>query len=994
MYNGFRVRDRQAWSAGVCIWGLLVASCVAHAAGPDFDRDVAPLLIRRCLECHHSHKASGGLVLSDQRGLRRGGESGAVVVTGQPDKSLLLERLRSGDMPPPKRGVSQKLAESEIQILSRWIESGAQWPDKRTLDQYELSTNQRAGRDWWSLQPIRRPAVPTTDDSNTTANPIDAFIRKRLAAQELLPSPAASRRTLVRRLYHDLVGLPPTADDIQAFVDDDDPAAYEKLVDRLLDSPHFGERWARHWLDVVRFAETCGYERDQVKPDAWKYRDWVVQAINQDKPYDQFVLEQLAGDEVPHRSEQTVIATGFLRLGTWNDEPNDPQEYKYERLEDMVHVTGTAFLGVALKCARCHDHKFDPIPQIDYYRVANAFWAGFIEPGDRKHLGGPSYEQLGFKVLGWTDRNTRPSPLRLLKNGDPKFPGDVVPPGHLSLVAALDRKVEPPPAAAKTTHRRLQLGRWIVDSANPLTPRVYVNRLWLHHFGQGLVRSPNNFGFRGDPPTHPRLLDWLAAELIEPSLDRKARPWTSKRLHKLMVMSDTYRQASQHPRQMAYSRIDSGNRYWWRAERRRMDAESLRDAVLTVSGQIDLRVGGPSFRPTINAEALEGLSRKASAWKASPADEQRRRSLYVFTQRSLLPPFMTTFDFADTTLPCGQRNVTTVAPQALAMMNNSFVHEQSRWLARRVADASGKTAARRVRTAWRFALGRDPQSQEVQLATDHLSRQRLRFSPDSAAAAKTAPSPKVAPVLSLRADRGLKLDANNHVESWQDASEQAHHATQTQAAFRPTWVRQAVNGRPAVRFSGQRQFMHLTGQVVSRQQFTVLAVVTDRGTKEHRHRTLFSNWNGGAGNSVTSLFVGTTGPYRVRVTDDFTSSQKLSQTTNPFLLTARAAQNTVDVFQNGRPFAMQARALSTRNLTTAFVLGQQGNINGEYWIGDVAEIQVYNQALTNRQLEHVSNALAARYDLPRHVPTRDPDQLALESLCHVLLNSNEFVYVD
>ncbi|MEO1997568.1 MAG: DUF1553 domain-containing protein [Planctomycetaceae bacterium] len=989
---GSVARNRQTLIAVAGVLGLLAGMSATVGAAPDFGRDVAPLLIRRCLECHNTHKASAGLVLSDRTGLRRGGESGAAVVSGQSDKSLLMERVRSGEMPPAKRGRSQKLAPAEMQILSGWIDAGAAWTDGRTLDQYELSNAERAGRDWWSLQSIRRPALPVSKELGGLSNPIDAFIRDRLAGEELVPAPPADRRTLIRRLFHDLVGLPPSAEETQAFIDDDDPAAYEKRVDRLLNSPHFGERWARHWLDVVRFAETCGYERDQVKPGAWKYRDWVVQAINQDKPYDRFVLEQLAGDEVPDRDEQTVIATGFLRLGTWNDEPNDPQEYKYERLEDMVHVTGTAFLGIALKCARCHDHKFDPVPQMDYYKVANAFWAGFIEPGDRKHLGGPSIEQLGYNVLGWTDRGTPPGPLRMLKNGDPKFPGAVVAPGHLSLVTRLDHKIEPPPPGAKTTQRRLQLARWIVDAANPLTPRVYVNRLWLHHFGHGLVRSPNNFGFRGAPPTHPRLLDWLAAELIEPIHDRNARPWTSKRLHKLMVMSATYRQASQHPRQATQSRVDSGNRFWWRAQRRRRDAESLRDAVLTVSGQIDLRIGGASFRPTINAEALEGLSRKASAWKASPAAEQRRRSLYIFTQRSLLPPFMTTFDFGDTTLPCGQRNVTTVAPQALAMMNNSFVHAQSRLLARRVADSSGKTPAERVRMAWRFTLGRDPTTTEVKLAVQHLHRQRLRFGPSSATAEEASNARPQDVVLALRADRGLKLDGQHHVESWQDASGRSHHATQVTPRCRPLLVPDAINGRPAVRFNGQRQFLRLAGQVVSSQQFTVLAVVTDNG--RNGHRTLFSNWNGGAGNSVTSLFVGTTGPFRVRVTDDFTSSQKLAQASRPFVLTARSAKDVVDVFQNGRQFALHRAGLSPRNLQTAYVLGQQGNIDGEFWNGDLAELLVFDRELTRDELAGVWNDLASRYGLPLHVENNDPSQLALESLCHVLLNANEFVYVD
>ncbi|MFO0811220.1 MAG: DUF1549 and DUF1553 domain-containing protein [Gemmataceae bacterium] len=425
-----------------------------------------------------------------------------------------------------------------------------------------------------------------------------------------------------------------------------------------------------HWLDA-RYAETAGYERDQTLTHAWKYRDWVVSAINADKPFAEFVREQLAGDELPTRTADTVTATGFLRLGTWNDEPNDPQEYKYERLEDMVHATTTAFLAVTVKCARCHDHKFDPIPQRDYYRTAAAFWAGPIEPGKRELLGGPTKDQLGFDLLGWTDRGPTAPPLRLLKKGDPNRPAGEVPFGFLSLAPNLDRPVAVPSADAKTTGRRLALADWIADPANPLAARVWVNRLWQHHFGEGLVRSPDNFGYAGERPTHPALLDFLAAEFVRGG-------GRSKPLHRLIVTSATYKQASIHPKQAEYAKADAGNRLWWRAERRRLDAEALRDSLLFAAGQLDLtRVGGPSFVPEISPEALEGWSRKGAEYKPSPPEEQRRRTLYAFVKRGLLPPTLTAFDAPDTTLPCGRRDVTIVAPQALAMLNNAFVHRQS-----------------------------------------------------------------------------------------------------------------------------------------------------------------------------------------------------------------------------------------------------------------------------------------------------------------------------
>lgn len=707
-----------AFGLWVSLLGCLTVQAVADEV--DFDRHVAPILVTRCLECHNELTSSGGLVLSRAETAARGGDSGSVMVAGRPDDSALVERVATGEMPPDRKGRSQKLPDDEIAVLRRWIAEGAAWPRGRVLDQYERTTSTRAGRDWWSLQPVKRPEAPVVSQSSRSLNPIDAFVVARLNSAGMTPAPPADRRTLIRRVYFDLVGLPPTAEEVEAFAHDKSPDAYPQLVARLLDSPHYGERWARYWLDLVRFAETSGYERDQEKPGAWKYRDWVVRAINEDKPYDRFVVEQLAGDELPQRDEDTVIATGFLRLGTWNDEPNDPEDYKYDRLEDLVHATSSAFLGTTVKCARCHDHKFDPIRQMDYYRIGAAFWPGPIEPRARELLGGPTREELGFEVLGWTDVTQNPSPLHLLKKGELAHPGPVVEPGTLSMIPALDRPFATALPEARTTGRRLQLARWIVDPRHPLTARVYANRLWQHHFGQGLVRTPDNFGFTGDQPSHPELLDWLADELVQGG-------WTSKRLHQLIVTSQTYQQASVHPNQEAYAKSDPDNRLLWRASRRRQDAEALRDSILAVSGQLDLRIGGPSFKPVINPEALEGLSRKGADVQPSPASEQSRRSVYMYSQRSLLPPLMTTFDFCDTTLPCGQRDVSVVAPQALALLNGSFAHEQSKAVAARVRAADGQDPGAQVQAAWRLVLARAPSEVETAVALAHLARQRRHF---------------------------------------------------------------------------------------------------------------------------------------------------------------------------------------------------------------------------------------------------------------------------
>lgn len=574
----------------------------------------------------------------------------------------------------------------------------------------------------WSFEALVRPSIPDASHAARVRQPIDAFVFRKLEKRGLEPAPEASPRVLLRRLWFDLAGLPPSEEELERFVRDPTEAAYERTVDLLLASPRFGERFARHWLDVARFAETSGYERDQTKTFAWRYRDWVVRAFNEDLPFEDFVSEQLAGDEVEGRDESTLIATGFLRLGTWNDEPNDPDAYRYERLDDLVHATSTAFLGLTVRCARCHDHKFDPIPQRDYYRIAAAFWGGPLAPRDAALLGGPSAAELGAEeVLGWTDLARDPPPLHVLKGGEPTQPGPVVEPGFLSLVPALDRPVPPPPAESRTTGRRLALARWIVSPANPLAARVFVNRLWLWLLGEGIVRTPNDFGAKGSPPTHPELLDWLAVEFLESG-------GSAKTIVRSIVLSSVYRQASARPDFAAYETIDAANTLCWRANRRRLDAEALRDSLFSASGEIDLRLGGPSFHPYASPEALEGLSRKAGAWEVSAASERKRRSIYMFTRRSLILPLFTTFDFCDTASPCGQRNVTTVPTQALALLNNSLVYERSEALADLVLrELSGAELPSCVAAIWNRALGREPEPSELRRSIEHVREQEDRF---------------------------------------------------------------------------------------------------------------------------------------------------------------------------------------------------------------------------------------------------------------------------
>ena len=567
----------------------------------------------------------------------------------------------------------------------------------------------------WSLAPVVHPELPPVKNLDWPQSPVDRFILAALEAKGWQPALPISRGRLIRRAYFDLWGLPPSPDEVRDFVADQRSDAYERLIDRLLASPHYGERWARYWLDLARFAETNGYERDALKPGAWQYRDWVIQSLNEDKPYDRFVLEQLAGDELPDATDQTRIATGFLRVGTFDDEPNDPLKYKFEQLDDLIHATSTAFLSITLRCARCHDHKFDPIPQTDYYAVLNFFIGG-------KPAEGP--------LLVYTDAGPQSPAVQLLQGGDPTHPAQNVAPGYLSMIPVVTRAVDPPAPDAKTTGRRTQLARWITDPRNPLTARVMVNRLWQHHFGEGLVRTPDNFGSLASPPTHPGLLDWLAGELT-------AGGWRLKRLHKMMMLSSTYQMDATHAREAEYSQVDFGNDFRWRAIRRRLESEPLRDAMLAVSGQLNPTAMGPSFYPPATKESLEGLSKKGAEWGTSPPQEQLRRSIYMMTKRSLLLPLMTTFDFSDTTQPCSQRNVSTVAPQALALLNNEFVHQQSAAFATRVINEVGHDPSAEVERAWWLALARPPGESERVAAIAHLAAQHEHLVAGAAQDGKT-----------------------------------------------------------------------------------------------------------------------------------------------------------------------------------------------------------------------------------------------------------------
>lgn len=672
-------------------------------------------------------------------------------------------------------------------------------------------------REHWSFVPVRRPAIPAVQRAGWVQTPIDAFLLAEMENRQVAPAPPASPRTLLRRVYLDLIGLPPTPAEQHAFVADSSPAAYERVVDRLLERPEFGERWARHWLDVVRYAESNGYERDGAKPFVWRYRDWVIDAINADLPYDQFVIQQLAGDEAPHSGAASQTAATFLRLGPWDDEPADPMVDRYEQLDDVVGAVSAAFMGVTLRCARCHDHKFEPFKQADYTRVLAVFEplkrpqngrtdldrfvgtpqelqafhtamsaadtviaeckqqmekemsavrtimfregktqlgpeviAAFETPEDKrddaqKRLVKEHAKKLDEEVLVaaapdvaellkslqerietteksrpiepprayvWMEEPGQVVETKLFERGDPYRPQQVVAPGLPGVLVD-----GPPPAAvptATTTGRRLQLAQWIASPTNPLTARVIVNRLWQHHFGDGLVSTENDFGMMGAAPTHPELLDWLAAELVDGG-------WRLKRLHKWMVMSSAYQAAAAV--NLAHEERDPTTETLWRWKPRRLEAEAVRDGILAASGQLNPAHGGPSVFPTISAEVLASQSRPGLGWTPSPVHAAQRRSVYVFVKRTLPLPELEVLDLPSSESPCEQRMVSTIAPQALTYLNGEFVNTQAQHFAQRLVAEAGPTFGRQLELAFELTVCRPPTSDEAAAAQAFLQGQ-------------------------------------------------------------------------------------------------------------------------------------------------------------------------------------------------------------------------------------------------------------------------------
>jgi mono/diheme cytochrome c family protein len=774
-----------------CVLGLAFSLCVnpATAAGdlprsdgkPNlaeeefFEAKVRPVLANHCLQCHGPEKQKGGLRLDGREAMLRGGEAGRVVVPGKPEESPLIEAIGyKGDVQMPPKG---KLKDEDVAALSEWVKRGAVWPDAHTVVQASRLPDAatQAGRlhhndadhsqALWSLQPLRNAAPPAVRDQHWPQSPIDRFILAELEKNGLKPAPRADKATLIRRASFDLTGLPPSPDEIDAFLMDDSRNAFDKVIERLLASPHYGERWGRYWLDVARYGEDQAHAfQPRLYPGGFHYRDWLVRALNRDVPYDRFVLEQIAGDliEGPDRLER-LAALGFFACG--------PVYYgdgkKLDQYADRIDTLSRGFLGLTVACARCHDHKYDPIPTSDYYALAGVFAsteyvevpavaqdkvdaynkaqaaiqakdkeiAAYLKseagkltpkvPTDQlkrveRLLAGEAKQKLAvlkadleslkkkappkFPVIHALADAARPTDLAVLIRGNPDTPGAKVPRRFLSVLGG-DR------TNFHNGSGRLDLARAIACAENPLTARVLVNRIWQYHFGRGLVATASNFGTLGERPSHPELLDWLAGRFI-------ASGWSIKTLHREIMLSAVYGQSSRFDSE-GFDK-DPGNTLLWRMNRRRLDVEAWRDAILAVAGRLDQALGGPS----IDLDAASN----------------QRRTLYAAISRHDLAWMLRLFDFPDPNITSGSRALTTVPLQQLFVLNSEFMITNANAVADRLksaASASGASAeAGRIDQAYRLIFGRLPNERERKLGLAYLSAPETRRTDDTGVRAR------------------------------------------------------------------------------------------------------------------------------------------------------------------------------------------------------------------------------------------------------------------
>jgi mono/diheme cytochrome c family protein len=753
------------------------------------DRDPATaylILKEKCFACHGGKPAEikGGLNLTTREQMLAGGELwGAALVPGKPANSPLFSAVKRDDeslLMPPKE--NDKLSLQQIATLERWIKAGAAWPTDAEIakaikegwasEGVVVKTNGGLSDEWtlrrydpddiWAWQPRKEIALPTS----AANHPIDRFINRKITETGLEPSPPADKRTWLRRVSFDLTGLPPSPSEMEAFLADDSENAKEKVIESLLDSKAYGERMAQHWLDVVRYADTAGFANDWERPNAWRYRDYVIRSFNADKPYDQFILEQLAGDELKPNDPEMKVAVGYLRMGPWEHTAMSVAAVTRQQfLDDVTNSVGVTFLGMELRCCSCHDHKFDPLPTRDYYRVQAVFAttqfdeanAGFL-PGEntadfdklRRRLvkmqsdkdwiktddnGNDSRRRVAKKRDDYLDRALKRDQsiafsvksaggekTHILHGGSIESPGDAVAPGTLSALQFGDEKQTVSAIPSSSDGRRLALAKWIAHPDNPLAARVMVNRVWQMHFGRGLVKSSNNFGKMGSRPTHPELLDWLANWFV-------SNGWSLKKLHHLIVTSDVYARSSRSLDPKSLAATDPSNNLLSAFPPRRLSAEEIRDAVLLVTGELSSQRGGPGIYPEINWEvALQPrhiMGSIAPAYQPSPTPAERnRRSVYIFRIRTLADPTQEVFNKPGPDLSCERRDETTVTPQVFALFNSVDMQTRSLALAQRLNEELPGDLDAQIRRGFQLCYAREPSEEEFSLSRKHVEKMR------------------------------------------------------------------------------------------------------------------------------------------------------------------------------------------------------------------------------------------------------------------------------
>jgi mono/diheme cytochrome c family protein len=1065
----------------------LFATDAANPQGAEFfDKNIRPILSDNCFKCH-SHaadKIKGGLLLDSREAALTGGDTGPAVIPGNLEKSLLIEAIgyaNSDLQMPPKKGTGKKLSDEQIELLTEWVKMGAPWgsADVAPAKGQKMTTRAKGGitaedRKWWSFQPIAKPAVPEVAGDAWSVNEIDRFVFQKLAANGFKPAPPAAPEALVRRMYFDVTGLPPSPEEVRDFVQAaaaDRPAAISALVEKLLASPHYGEQWGRHWLDLVRYAESDGYKIDEYRPDSWRYRDYVIQALNRDKPYDRFLQEQLAGDELFPGNLEALVATGYLRHGIYEYNNRDVVGQWTNMLNDITDVTGDVFLGLGIQCARCHDHKFDPILQKDYYRL-QAFFAPLTMPGSstlatpqqeadykaglnswedktadvraqiaaieepakqraaesaikkfppetqamlRKtpsertpweqqiatiafrqvlyewdhlvnHMRGPDKEKIVAlqRQLAAFDKE-KPSPLPTVLCGmdvGSKAPLVTIPkkanlgpiePGFLTILDEKPADIEP--VKPDSTGRRAALARWLTKPSNPLTARVMVNRVWQYHFGKGLAPSTSDFGRLGELPSHPELLDWLARSFTEEG-------WSLKKLHRMILLSATYQQSAANPMEQAASVKDPENRLLWRANTRRLDAEQIRDSILSIAGELQPQAGGPSMD-----------------------SNAARRAIYTKVMRNTHDPVLEIFDAPEGFSSTPQRNVTTTPTQSLFMINSAWSLRRAEAFARRLERESSADEVRRVADAFQLAFGRAP--------TDAETRGALKFIDHQA---QLAPPPKadleIAPFNSekmpLRDGRAAVLtpgaaidrltvpdhaglpDADFTIEGfvlmksvYEDAQVRTIAAQWDGSPAHPGWAF-GVTGKKS-RYKPQTLVLQLRGDQPWSEKDPV--------------EPLFSG-----------LHVEVGKPYYVAV------SVKLGETgEGGITFYAKDLSNDDEPLQVA---SMAHHVTSGIRSHSPFLIGARGNGGGSLFDGLIDDVRISNVALPSEQLilnnaavsEHTTGYWKFENDPGVYkdssayggdivgkliaAPSVDSRAAAWVDFCQALINANEFLYID